>query len=300
MNVPNLRPLGFGEILDGAFTLYRRNFVTFAVTALVPTALMLALMVFVGFGVFASLSSGDATQIISAFLGIGLIVGLAVGLLFMAMYGALTRQASQSYTGQHTSVGDGFSAGARAVLPMLGATLLAVILFIIAVFAVGIVIGIVTALVAMMGIGILTVLVTILAFCAMAAVYLGGIALLFAVLPAIVVEGKGPIDAISRSIDLARGALGRVVGLMLVTLVITYLPILAVMLLTGSFAQITNPGTVPSTGQFVTQQVLSMGVGVLTTPFMMAVVVLLYYDRRVRTEALDVQMLTDRLAVAGA
>lgn len=299
MSDSNLRPLGFGEILDGAFTLYRRNFVTFALTALIPTALMMVVLVFMGVGMLASLASGDAMTIVSSFLGIGLVVTLLVGLLFLAMYGALTRQASQSYTGHPTSVADGFSAGARSALPMLGSTVVAVILFFIAIMAVGIVIGIFTAMVGAMGIGILTVLVTILAFCAMAAVYLGGIALLFAVLPAIVVEGKGPIDAISRSIDLARGALGRVVGLMLVTMVITYLPIMAVMLLTGSFAQITNPGTVPTTGQFAVQQVLSMGVGVLTTPFMVAVIVLLYYDRRVRTEALDVQMLTDRLAVAG-
>jgi hypothetical protein len=37
----------------------------------------------------------------------------------------------------------------------------------------------------------------------------------------------------------------------------------------------------------------------LTAPFLACVCVVLYYDRRVRAEALDVQMMTDRLAVAG-
>jgi hypothetical protein len=86
---------------------------------------------------------------------------------------------------------------------------------------------------------------------------------------------------------------------MLVTLLITYLPMFAVLALTGGFAQLANPGALPSPTQFITQQVLAMGVGVLTGPFMIAVIVLLYFDRRVRTEALDVQMMTDRLAVAG-
>lgn len=297
MTLPTIRPLSFGEILDGAFTLYRRNFVTFAVTALIPAVIMLGVLAFLGAGVFAGLSSGDPTQIAQGIFGMTMVFALVGFVVFLVMWGALARQSSQSYTGQPTSVGDGFAAGFRAALPLLVAGIVAVILFIIALFAVGIVIGLVTAIVGAMGIGILTVLVAVLGFCAMAAVYLGGIGIFFAVLPAIVVEGKGPIDAISRSIDLARGALGRVIGLMVVTVLITYLPIMAVMLLTGSFATLTDPGAVPSTGQFITQQVLGLGVGVLTNPFMVAVMVLLYYDRRVRTEALDVQILADRLAV---
>ena len=47
MNQPLLRPLGFGEILDGAFTLYRRNFPTFALTSLVGMGIVM-----VGFAVF--------------------------------------------------------------------------------------------------------------------------------------------------------------------------------------------------------------------------------------------------------
>lgn len=133
----------------------------------------------------------------------------------------------------------------------------------------------------------------------MVAVYLGIIGLLFAVAPAVIVERAGPLEALERSFTLARGALGRVIGLMLVTILITYLPMIAVLAVTGGFAQLANPGAVPSGAQFITQQVLSMGVGILTTPFMAAVIVLLYFDRRVRTEALDVQMMTDSLAVAG-
>jgi hypothetical protein len=293
MNIPNLRPLSFGEILDGAFTLYRRNFVTFAVTALIPAVIMAAVLAFMGVGLFQGLASGDRPSM----FGMLMLFGLVGGLVFLAMWGALAREASQSYTGQPTSVGDGFSAGLRAALPLIGAGFVAGIAFIVVIFAVGLVMGLVTAASAALGSGILTLLVGIVMFCAMAAVYLGGIAVLFAVLPAIVVEHKGPVEAISRSFELARGALGRVVGLMLVAVLITYLPIMAVMLLTGTFTSFGNPDAMPSTGQLMTQQVLALGIGVLTNPFLVAVMVLLYYDRRVRTEALDVQILTDRLAV---
>ena len=41
MALSNLRPLSFGEILDSAFTLYRRNFATFVLTALIPTGVLI-------------------------------------------------------------------------------------------------------------------------------------------------------------------------------------------------------------------------------------------------------------------
>jgi Na+/proline symporter len=54
------------------------------------------------------------------------------------------------------------------------------------------------------------------------------------------------------------------------------------------------------TGALVAQQLLSLAVSILTAPFLPAVIVLLYYDRRVRTEALDVQLATGRLKLSRA
>jgi hypothetical protein len=53
---------------------------------------------------------------------------------------------------------------------------------------------------------------------------------------------------------------------------------------------------VPSPGQFWLQQVANSVTGALTTPFLVASLVILYFDRRVRTEALDVQLAADALA----
>jgi hypothetical protein len=294
MALPALRPLSFGEILDGAFTLYRRNFVTFAVTALLPTAAMMIAMLVLGGGFLAAMSSGDPAAMMGAAFGGLLLIVLVAVVGGLVMWGGLTHEASQSYTGHPISLGDGLRAGLRAALPLLGAFIVAGIAAMVAVMAAVFVMGIFVALLGMTG-GVGTFVMVVLMF----AIYLTIIGLLFAVAPAVIVERAGPLEALERSFTLARGALGRVVGLMLVTIVITYLPWSAVMAVTGGFAQIMNPQAVPSTGQFITQQVLSMGVGILTTPFLTAVIVLLYFDRRVRTEALDVQMMTDSLAVAG-
>lgn len=298
MALPALRPLSFGEILDGAFTLYRRNFVTFAVTALLPTAAMMIAMLMLGGGFMAAMASGDPGALMGAALG-GLLLIVPVAVVAMlVMWGGLTHEASQTYTGHPISLGDGLRAGLRYALPLLAAFAVSMTAAVVAVMAIVFLGGILIAVLGSMG-GAAAVFGSLLMAVLIAAAYLGVIGLLFAVAPAVIVERAGPLEALERSVTLARGALGRVIGLMLVTIVITYLPMLAVLAVTGGFAQLANPEVLPSTGQLVTQQVLSMGVGILTTPFMVAVIVLLYFDRRVRTEALDVQMMTDSLAVAG-
>lgn len=304
MTPPILRPLAFGEILDGAFSLYRRNFPTLALTALIPTLGILVAFLALGNSYVSAMTTPEAdplaamTQMMSGLWKI-MLVGIAGTLI---MWPALTREVSQAYTGQPTSLADGFSAGARAMLPLLGAGFLGWLGMIVAGGVVAIALMIMMFAFSlmgplMMGLGGLLMVLAYLAF------FFGAIAVLFAVVPAVVVEGAGPLEALERSFTLARGALGRVAGVMTVAMLISYLPIMAVMALTGGFRQMANPEALPTAGQFITQQLLSMGVGVLTTPFLVAVIVLLYFDRRVRTEALDVQMMADRLgegmAVAG-
>src|SRR5690606_8224228 len=49
-------------------------------------------------------------------------------------------------------------------------------------------------------------------------------AMYFAVYPAVVVEDRGPLNAFGRSRELSRGGRGRILGVLVVTLLITYLP----------------------------------------------------------------------------
>jgi len=298
MNTPILRPLGFGEILDGAFTLYRRNLSLFLLTAAIPMLVLIAAFAVMGGGMFAAIA--DPTAAISgAVVLAGFLVFLVGALSLVVMWGALTRQSSQSYLGQPTSVGDGFRAGLRAFLPLLGSGIVVILAMLVVFIGVAIVMMVVAAAFGALG-PTGAVLATVLMAVIWIAIYLGAIGMFFAVIPAVVVEGKGPVEAVSRSFDLARGAVGKVVGLMVVTVLITYLPGMAVMALTGGFSSILDPQAVPSVGQMMTQQLLGLAVNVLTAPFMVSVIVLLYFDRRVRTEALDVQMAAEHLAAAGS
>lgn len=295
MPIPSLRPLGFGEILDGAFSLYRRNFGTFVLTALVPSIALLAggLVYAMALSGFVQ-EGGDPTAAMSAILGPFLLFMVLAGLATFVSWGALTRQAAQAFTGAPVSVPDGLKAGLRAVLPMLGAALLAGLVVAVALGAIGVVGGILSMVLGAIGIIVMTIVMLV--------VYMLAITIFAGVAPAIVVEGKGPLSGLTRSFDLIKGAKGRVMGLVVVSVLIAYLPVVAVMFVTGTTGMMMGPSSaaaMPGAGALIAQQVLAWIAGVLTTPFMVSVFVLTYFDRRVRTEALDVQVMTESLATAG-
>jgi hypothetical protein len=122
----------------------------------------------------------------------------------------------------------------------------------------------------------------------------------FAFVPVIVFEGLGPFAALGRSRRLSKGARLRVFGVCFLAWVIAALPGLAF----SAFAGIAigggmfsgfNPATLGAAVAFAQAgaQVLSA----LTTPFSVGVVVLLYLDRRARTEAPDLEAAAARLTV---
>lgn len=299
MTLPNLRPLSFGETLDRAFTLYRHNFGLFLATSVIGTLLFMAAIV--ALGLLAAVILPFMPGVAAAVGGVLLVVGM--GALYMVPWGALAQQASQSYTGRQPSLGDGLRAGGRAALRMVGAAIVVAV----SIAVMGTIISIIAYLLNLVaaGIGIpsLSLVVGALTGVGMVAALTLIAAIYFGVVPAVVVEGKGPMEAISRSQELAEGALLRITGTMVVSLLITYLPILAVAAATGGFAALSARAGADPAGMVmavVLQQALTIAITVFTMPFLLSVIVVLYYDRRVRTEALDVQILTERLGLAGA
>jgi NADH:ubiquinone oxidoreductase subunit 6 (subunit J) len=296
MSMAHLRPLSFGEILDSAFSLYRRHFVTLVTAALIPVIPSLLLT-----GVFArsalTAEPADAAGAFGAAMIPIMVLGIVAGLV---MWGALIRMVGEAWTGGEVSVGDGYRRALRSFFPLLGSVILVYIILIVIMFAVLIVMALVGGILAGIGMSVgnqtaAVVLLVPVVLLAMAAIVVAW-STLFAVLPAIMIEKKGPLEAIGRSVHLSRGALPRVTGIVVVTFIILFLPMFFVMAVTGGFAAFTNPGAVPSAGSFWTQQVANSLMSALTTPFMIASVVILYFDRRVRTEAFDVQLAADALA----
>ncbi|MFW6080121.1 MAG: hypothetical protein ACODAE_10900 [Gemmatimonadota bacterium] len=287
-----LRPLGFGEILDRAFALYRRNFAVLFGTALIglfPVAVL----------VMALPTAPDpAAALDRGAAGAYLLVAPLIILAGVWVWAALTRQASQAMTGEPVSIADGFRSGLRALLPVVGASIGALMLFFVVIVGVALAFGLVGALAGLLLPGGLRGTGGVVAAAVGGLGGLVGMTLwyagIFAVLPVIVVERSGPLRALRRSWTLSRGGRVRIVAVMVVAWLITYLPTFAVMMMFGFATAFGGaPGEQASFGALALAQLANVGVSALTTPFFVGVFVVLYFDRRVRTEAFDIETTLD-------
>lgn len=302
MSAPPLRPLGFGEVLDGSFSLYRRHFSTLFLTALIPF-------------IPVSLASGMMSRQIMLLdpvdtdFGAGMFAWFVPAMLlsmvgFALMWAALTREASRAIQGEEVSLTDGYARGARAFLPLVGAGILATIVGFAVIFGVSILALIVGGIVGLAaGSAAATVVGTVIGIGVVLlffAAWLVAAAALFAVVPAVVVEGCGPWEALKRSWQLSRGAWLRIISVFIVGYLIVTLPTFGVMLAAGMGAAMWDPAAAAtlSNGQIFVQQLVGTLSGALTFPFFVGCLVLLYYDRRVRTEALDLEIAAAELAHA--
>lgn len=269
MSAPRLRPLDFGEILDVAFTLYRRHFGTFFVTALLPNLPIAAFWMYLG---SVAGSGAGAAEEVSALAGVGaLLMAPYSAIAAIVVWAALVHQTSRAMTGGRVDLGDGYRRALGRFFPLLGA-------------------GVVAMFLMALGFMLLFVPGVLIAI------------MFFAVVQAVVIEGEGPLSALGRSRDLARDGWARIFGVLFVTWLIVFLPTMAVFGGLGFLAAVV-PGVAEGmmTGGGVNAgfQAASVVVGALTTPYMAASLVVLYYDRRVRKEGLDLELAAEQISPGG-
>ena len=264
MSESYLRPLGFGEILDGAFSLYRRHFATLYLTALLPGIPLALFWVVFGFAV----APGASATALATLTWVLLPVSMVAALLSWA---ALTVEVGDAYRGRPVVLADAFRTAFRRFPALLVASIVCWLAF---------------------GVAMLLFLIP--------SIFVGIV--FFAVLPVVVLEGAGPFEALGRSRALARGAWGRIFGVVLVLLIIAFLPTFAAMMITGTVAGLAGvTSATPTTGGagLVVMQLSGLLVNALTTPIVAGGIVLLYSDRRVRAEGLDLEIATRELVAAG-
>lgn len=295
MSLAQLRPLDFGEVLDRAFALYRHHFVTLFLTALIPLIPVSLLS-----GGFARNAVMMDPEVVDPAIFAWMIPLFLVGSVgTVILFAALTQQLSQAFTGGEVSLADGYRRGFRAFFPLLGAGILAYIAIFAAVMAVSMVVGIVAAVALPAGGVVAGIVATVLGIGFFVLTF-AALATLFAVVPAVVVERRGPLDALRRSWQLASGARLRIVGVLFVAWLIMMLPMVGVMFIAGMGTAMFDPAAAAtlSTGQFFFQQIVGFLSSALILPFFVGCMVLLYYDRRIRTEAYDLEMAAEGLATA--
>lgn len=261
-----MRPLSFGEILDGAFTLLRRNFSALFGIALLPQ-IPVILFWLIAPALIDPASEGDvflsaAPLLLSPY-------SMLASLLIM---GALTHAADVAYQGERPGMGSSLGRGLRRFLPLLAVSVLAWLAT-----AVGFLLFVIPGLIV--------------------------IAMCFALYAAVVIEGRGPLDAFGRSRRLSKGARMRILGVIVVSVLITYLPLMALWMFAGvsiGIGAALSAAAISGTSVWLTSlmQACAIVIGSVTMPFLIIVTVLLYYDRRARTEAPDLESAVAALGTA--
>ena len=259
--VPDLRPRGIGEILDAAAVLYRSRFgtlVRYAAIIVIPVQALLAVVTLSAqpdaFSVSINGSAQPRFDTGSAQLA-ATVIALVVGLITHALIVAVTtRVVANQYVDHAEGSGRLLSTTGRRFFAVIGVSFLV---------AISQLAGIIACFVGMF---------VPMAFFAVA-------------IPALILERKGVGGALSRSIELTKGHFWHVLGVVLTATLIGSLLNAALVTGLNIFARSASPTTL-----VLAQAVANAIASILTTPFVAAATVALYFDLRIRDEAFDVQM----------
>jgi hypothetical protein len=283
-----LRPLSFGEILDGAISMFRRHFGLFFQLSAILMTLPVALAVYVAARLFLTFAENPIAGIVT--LLPVLLVLLFASLLLEA---ATVRAISDSYLGEPLSFRRSLAFGLAKLWPLVLVGLSkALILALVAagVAAVVTVAGIVLQRAGAGAIGVLAVVALGVAGVGLWVWAWAGYAVTTQVIVLQPLETS--LDALGHSWRLTRGNRSKVFGLQfLAYLLFSLLP-------SWIFQALGLVLIARSPGIGVAALVLQVLVPVLFAPAIACVLTLTYYDLRVRREGFDLQLLQQQLGVA--
>ncbi|GAU71301.1 hypothetical protein SSP35_33_00050 [Streptomyces sp. NBRC 110611] len=302
-----LRPLGVGEILDGAVATLRAHWRTVlgislvvAVVSQTATTIVTGLWLRGPDRVPGSNDDVPAARETLRELGnqlVGSALTSVIGLLAtLIATGLLTMVVSRAVLGRSVTTGDAWRE-ARGQLPRLLGLLLVLPVLITAIFAVGMAPGLITAATGASTVGVVLTL-------------LGGLAAFVVSIwlwiryslasPALMLEKQGVFASMRRSAKLVRGAWWRVLGaqllaalvLMIVGFMVQVPSTVIAFLIDGENAMGWASG---AAGSMSWSFLIVLGIGAvigstITYPISAGVTVLLYVDQRIRREALDLEL----------
>jgi hypothetical protein len=293
-----LRPRGIGELLDGAFTLYRRNFlllVAIAAVVQLPYAVV-ELIVYrladIGgrlgtlqnFGTTINNQGGritpEQTQQLTGDVGafavyIGVVLLVQYFIVYPLSLAATTHAVSSRYLDQPATVGGSYRA-AFGMWRSLIAMVLLLALMIGGAFTVAVLVGVLSGA----GAVIVLLLLPVMVFAVIVLVRTTVAA------QTIVIERTGGRGGLQRSWRLTRGFFWRIVGILLVLGLlqaivggIVGLPVLAL-----------ASGLSVDAQQMISQAISAVS-AIFVAPVTLVTLTLLYYDLRIRREGFDLEML---------
>ncbi|MFK0005660.1 glycerophosphoryl diester phosphodiesterase membrane domain-containing protein [Paenarthrobacter sp. NPDC090520] len=308
-----LRPLQFGEFLDGAFQTIRRNAASMVGSALIVQAasgILTGVLTVAVLPAMESLQSVNRRADLDDFLGpvigfIAAIFGVAIlaALLGSVLQGVFAVPVLRSVLNRRTGFRQMWKLAARRIWPLLG---VAALLTFVGLLAVAAVVGVAVLLVMAMGPAGIALVIPLWIGALVLFVWIG-LKLMFAP-AAIVVERVGVYDGLLRSWRLTKNSWWRIFGITLVVAimvgVIGNVVQIPVNLATEGVGTVFSPhpdASSTSSGFLVAtiiSTIIAVLVGSVTFAFQTSVTALIYVDLRMRREGLDVELM--RLMETGA
>jgi hypothetical protein len=283
----DIRPMNFGEILDGSLVIYRRHFGLFLRLAVIVLAVPVLLLVYFSARWLSSLVTQTPNiEALLLFVPVFIVYYLAT----LVLTAGTVRIISDSYLGRAPLLKDALALGLSKLWSLVVVGLGKGVIVFLIMIGVGAVIGVMGVLAKGAG------AVAVLLFLTVGA---AGVWLVVLVLcgygvstPVVVLEELGSaFDAFGRSWDLTRTFRLKVLGLGVVAfLLFNALPSWVLQVL-SAVARLASPAV------SIALAALATVVPVLLTPAVAAVITLMYYDLRVRREAFDLQMLSRQLGI---
>jgi hypothetical protein len=295
-----LRPLTVGELLDGAVKVIRRyprpTIGLSAVVALVTTLLNVVSVLFMDFSdEVATLQEGASSTEVGFGSGVsgGELSGVAGGIVSIPagifLTGVLIAVVGRAVLGQEATIGEVWQQVRPRIWALIGLALLTSLIAAAPLLVVGILLALAIAAGAGGGVIVLAVLLLLGALGFSAYLYVR----LSLAPAALVLEKAGIRTSLRRSGELVKGAWWRVFGLLLLTAIIELLVTSVLVMpltLLGSAILLASP-TGGEVALFVMLSQVASGLAAcLVSPFTAGVRALLYVDRRMRAEALDLTL----------
>ncbi len=280
--MPDLRPMDFGEILDGSLMIYRRHFGLFLKLAVTALSVPLVLLVYFVLRALTDLQQNPVRALVYL-----LPIGLVYYVASLVLTTGTIRIISDSYLGREPQLRDALSLGWSKIWPLTAVGFGKGIVAMLILLGCGVVVGIGVAV--LKGAGVLLAVALVAA----------GTWFLFFVLcgygvttPVVVLEElRSSFDAFGRSWELTRSFKLKVAGLFFVAVLLTnFIPSVVFRGLGALFLQ-----SVPPLGIALTA--VGYVAPLALAPVLAAVITLVYYDLRVRREAFDLQVLGQRLGI---
>lgn len=305
MQGPVMRPMSVGELLDQVFTTYRSHFALFVGIMLLPAIVTAttAMAIFILQPDFAMEEGADPAvalpNMVIFLLGVIIlwVIQVVVNAVGMA---ATTIALADVHLGRAVTILGTYSGMGRWFFQVVGLSFVIILLLMVAAMVASIVAILPAAAVAAM---IHPVLAIIVGIPLGIGAFLGVAFLLvrFGVaVPVLILERTGIFDSMRRSTSLTAGFRFRVILLYLLMLVISYV---AALIFQGPFfaaAMMLAEGGSPP---FWTEAGQALGGGISTAlsgPLLSIGMALLYFDLKVRKEALDLEMAMQGMAPAPA